>query len=81
MPESWSFSRPPRQQLNVDFGIVRLAHRSLTPIAETFVRILQEVDEELSKFEQRNVPKIVGARARRAGFQSELGRPRIPAIG
>ena len=52
--------------LNVDFGIVRLAHRSLAPIAETFVRILQEVDEELSKFEQRNAPKIVGARARRA---------------
>ncbi len=56
--------------LNVDFGIVRITHRSLSPIAEIFVRILQEVDEELSQFEQKNVRKIVGGRAHRAGSKA-----------
>jgi len=53
--------------LNVDFGIVRLAHRSLSPIAETFVRMIQEVDEELSRFEQKHTAEIVGKRAHGAG--------------
>jgi DNA-binding transcriptional LysR family regulator len=47
--------------MKVDFGIVRLAHRSLSPIGETFVRILQEVDAELLNFEQKNAPRILGA--------------------
>lgn len=47
--------------MKVDFGIVRLAHRSLSPIGETFVRILQEVDAELLKFEEKNAPKVLAA--------------------
>jgi DNA-binding transcriptional LysR family regulator len=42
----------------VDFGIVRLAQRSLSPIGETFVRLLREVDAELLEFEEKNAPKI-----------------------
>src|ERR1035438_9288271 len=47
--------------LKADFGIVRLAHRSLSPIGETFVRLLKEVDAELFKFEQKNAPKVLAA--------------------
>jgi|SRR5271165_834909 len=45
--------------LKVDFAIVRLAHRSLSPLGGTFVRILQEVDAELLEFEQKNAPKFL----------------------
>jgi DNA-binding transcriptional LysR family regulator len=47
--------------LKVDFGIVRLAHRSLSPIGETFVRIQQEVDAEVLDFERKNAPRVVAA--------------------
>jgi DNA-binding transcriptional LysR family regulator len=47
--------------LNVDFGIVRLAHRSLSPLGETFVRLLLEVDAELLDFEQKNISSVLAA--------------------
>jgi DNA-binding transcriptional LysR family regulator len=50
--------------MKVDFGIVRLAHRSLSLIGETFVRILTEVDAELLDFELGNAPKALTARRR-----------------
>jgi DNA-binding transcriptional LysR family regulator len=50
--------------MNIDIGIVQLAHRSLSPIGEIFVRTLQEVDAELSEFEQKNAPKFLAPRTR-----------------
>jgi DNA-binding transcriptional LysR family regulator len=47
--------------LQSDFGILRLAHRSLSPVGETFVRLLKEVDAELLNFEQKNAPRIIAA--------------------
>jgi DNA-binding transcriptional LysR family regulator len=41
--------------LKVDWGIVRLSHRSLSRLGETFVRLLLEVDAELLDFEQKKV--------------------------
>ncbi|MGO9946128.1 MAG: LysR family transcriptional regulator [Steroidobacteraceae bacterium] len=37
----------------VYFGVVRMAHRSLSPVAQTFVRKLQEEDAKVYEFEQR----------------------------
>jgi DNA-binding transcriptional LysR family regulator len=45
--------------MKVEFAIIRLAHRSLSPIGETFVRFVQEVDAELLQFEQKNAPKFL----------------------
>jgi DNA-binding transcriptional LysR family regulator len=47
--------------MKVDFGIVRLAHRSLSLIGETFVRILMQADAELLEFEQRTAAKLFDA--------------------
>jgi DNA-binding transcriptional LysR family regulator len=44
--------------MKVDFGVVRLAHRSLSLIGETFVRILMEVDAELLEFERSTAAKL-----------------------
>ena len=42
------------------FGIVRLAHRSLSPLGETFVRMVQQADEELSEWEEKTAKKLFG---------------------
>jgi|SRR5208283_4721227 len=42
--------------LKGDFGVVRLAHRTLSHLGETFVRILQEVDADVYEFEQKHSP-------------------------
>jgi DNA-binding transcriptional LysR family regulator len=47
--------------LKVNWGIVRLSHRTLSPLAETFVRLLLETDAELFDFEQKNGPKVLTA--------------------
>jgi DNA-binding transcriptional LysR family regulator len=44
-----------------NFGVVRLAHRSLSPVGETFVRFLLEVDAEVLEFEQRAAKKLFAA--------------------
>jgi len=49
--ESWFHS---------EFGVVRLAHRSLSPVGETFVRVLQEVDAKLLDSETRAISKLFG---------------------
>jgi DNA-binding transcriptional LysR family regulator len=48
--------------MKVDFVLIRLAHLSLSPLGEAFVRILQEVDAELANFEQKNAPRVLAAR-------------------
>jgi hypothetical protein len=54
--------------MKAEFAILRLAQRSLSPIGETFVRLVQEVDAELLQFEQKNAPKALAppTRARSA---------------
>jgi DNA-binding transcriptional LysR family regulator len=47
--------------LQVDFGIVRLAHRSLSPLGETFVRLVLEVDAELLECEHKNASRVLAA--------------------
>jgi DNA-binding transcriptional LysR family regulator len=41
-----------------EFGVVRLAHRSLSPIGETFIQLLQEEDEKVLNIEKRAIPKL-----------------------
>ena len=50
--------------MKVDFGIVRLAHRSLTPLGERFVRLLLEADAELLSFEQKHAPRALVSQRR-----------------
>ncbi len=51
-----------------EFGVVRLAHRSLSPLGETFVRMLQEEDAKVLDTEKKAVPKLFAApRRARAG--------------
>ena len=47
--------------LKVEFGIIRLAHRSLSPLGESFVRLQLDVDAEVLKFEEENAPKVIAA--------------------
>jgi DNA-binding transcriptional LysR family regulator len=49
-----------------DVAVVRIAHRSLSPVGETFVRMVQEEDAKLLDFEQKAALKIF-ASPRRAG--------------
>ena len=39
--------------MQASFGIVRLAHRSLTPLGEKFVQLPIEADTNLAEFEQK----------------------------
>ena len=52
-----SFSSSPF--LKVEFGIIRLAHRSLSPLGESFVRLQLAVDAEVLEFEEENAPKLI----------------------
>jgi DNA-binding transcriptional LysR family regulator len=45
--------------MKAEFAIIRLAQRSLSPIGETFVRLVQEVDAELLQFEQKHASKFL----------------------
>ena len=47
-----------------EFGVVRLAHRSLSPIGETFVRMLQEEDAKVLEIENKAIPKVAAAPGR-----------------
>lgn len=46
--------------LQVSFGIVWLAHRSLSPLGDTFVRLVQEADAELAEWEERTARQLFG---------------------
>ncbi|MGD0416146.1 MAG: LysR family transcriptional regulator [Terriglobales bacterium] len=43
--------------MTADWAIVRLSHRTLSPLGETFVRFLLEADAQLFEFEQKNAPE------------------------
>jgi hypothetical protein len=59
--------------LKVDFGIIRLAHRSLSPLGETFVRLQLEADAEVLEFEEENAPKVIaGPNPTRSRVRSAL---------
>lgn len=51
--------------LRVEFNIVRLARRSLSPLGELFVRTLLEVDAEVAALEQDAARRIFGDRRRK----------------
>jgi DNA-binding transcriptional LysR family regulator len=44
-----------------DVAVVRLAHRSLSPLGETFVRMLQEEDAKLLDFERKAAAELFAA--------------------
>jgi len=44
------------------FGVVRLAHRSLSPLGETFVRLVQQADAELSEWEEKTAKRLFAQR-------------------
>ena len=44
-----------------EFGVVRLANRSLAPIGETFLRMLLEEDAKVPDIEKKAIPKLFGA--------------------
>lgn len=66
---------PAPDWVRANFAIVRLAHRSLSPLGETFVRIVHDADAELLAWEEKTAarlfrPKPAGKskpRARRTG--------------
>jgi DNA-binding transcriptional LysR family regulator len=58
-----------------NFVAVRLAHRSLSPLGETFVRLLVEVSAEVLDLERKNAPKLLAA-PKRARSQLGATRPR-----
>jgi DNA-binding transcriptional LysR family regulator len=45
--------------LKVEFGIIRLGHRTLSPLGESFVRLQLDVDAEVLEFEEENAPKVI----------------------
>jgi len=51
---------PAPEWLRGNFGIVHLAHRSLSPLGQTFVRIVQEVDCEMLAWEERVSGQLFG---------------------
>lgn len=73
--------------MNVDWGVVRLSHRTSSPLAESFVRLLLEADAELLDFEQQNAPQVVLApshhsRPEGPPVQVKIATPtRVPADG
>src|SRR5271166_227233 len=46
--------------MRANFGIVRLAHRSLSPLGESFVRLVQEADDDLLAWEEKTAKKLLG---------------------
>ncbi len=57
-----------------EFGVVRLAHRSLSPIGEIFARILREEDAKVFGNEKKAIPKTFAApRRARAKSRSATG--------
>ena len=51
--------------LKPEFGIVRLARRSLSPLGELFVRTVVEVDAEVTAIEERAARRLFPAKRRR----------------
>jgi DNA-binding transcriptional LysR family regulator len=49
---------PGKPWMQGTFGVVHLAHRSLSPLGETFVLLLKEVDAELLSWEENTAKKL-----------------------
>jgi DNA-binding transcriptional LysR family regulator len=49
---------PAPDWVRANFAIVRLAHRSLSPLGETFVRIVQDADAELLAWEEKTAKRL-----------------------
>ena len=52
------------------FGIVHLAHRSLSPLAETFVRFVRDADAELLAWEEETALRLLDRHLTEAGPSS-----------
>jgi DNA-binding transcriptional LysR family regulator len=52
--------------LKSNFGIARLAHRSLSPLGEEFVRMVREEDAALLAWEKQATNELFGRRSGRA---------------
>ena len=50
--------------LNTEFGVVRLARRSISPLGELFVRTLLEVDAEVAALEKKACKRLFPVRRR-----------------
>ena len=48
--------------LSTEFGIVRLARRTISPLGELFVRTLLEVDAEVADMEEKACKKLFPVR-------------------
>ncbi len=59
--------------MTAEFGIVHLAHRSLSPLGRTFVRLIQEADAQLSSWEQEAAPRLLHSNL----GKSETSRPSV----
>ena len=57
---------PAPEWLRGNFGIVHLAHRSLSPLADSFVREVRQADEELYLWEEKTARKLFGCKRARA---------------
>jgi DNA-binding transcriptional LysR family regulator len=55
--------------MRVAFGIVRLAHRSLSPLGETFVRMVQEADAQLLAWEEKTAERLFSPHWPKAGLR------------
>lgn len=51
-------ARPCPDWVRANFGIARLAHRSLSPLGERFVRMVREADAELLEWEEKTAAKL-----------------------
>ncbi len=49
---------PAPEWVRANFGIVHLAHRSLSPLGETFVEFVKQADQELLHWEERTAKKL-----------------------
>ena len=57
-----------------NFGVVRLAHRTLSPLGETCVRFLMEVDAEIVELEQSTAAKLFASPNRAHAMARKSGR-------
>jgi len=47
--------------VRANFAVVRLSHRSLSPLGESFVQLVFEIDAEILAFEEASAPKLLAA--------------------
>ena len=65
------YAIPGPSWMRASFGIVRLAHRSLSPLGETFVRMVQEADSELFDWEEKTAKRLFHRKSAKAAAQRQ----------